>query len=185
MQIKKQIKKSLMYLPAVLLMTVIFWFSSKPAVESSAESSRVVNFVLHSIEYIRGSAFSSIEFANLAEKIHTPIRKLAHMTEYALLAWTIFIPTLFWNKEKLLERKTQIKPVTWKLLNKKVLRIIFLGSILVVMLYACTDEVHQLFVEGRSGKITDVLIDTCGAILGILGFLLLWRFGLWIYNKRK
>ena len=186
----KKVQYSLMYLPAVVLMTIIFLFSSQPAEESSAESSRVVNLVLHGIEHIRGSAFSSEEFADLAEKIHTPIRKLAHMTEYAILAWTIFIPTLFWNKEKLWkieEKEKSFIRQNFLLLhiNKKVLGKIFLGSILIVMLYAGTDEFHQMFVEGRSGKVTDVLIDTCGAVVGILGFLLLWRIGNWICNKKK
>ncbi|HPG37739.1 MAG TPA: VanZ family protein, partial [Candidatus Saccharibacteria bacterium] len=34
--------------------------------------------------------------------------------------------------------------------------------------YACTDELHQLFVPGRTGRITDVFIDTAGAALGAL-----------------
>ena len=33
---------------------------------------------------------------------------------------------------------------------------------------ACLDEFHQLFVRGREGKFTDVLIDTAGALLGIV-----------------
>ena len=40
-------------------------------------------------------------------------------------------------------------------------------TILIGYLYACTDEVHQLFVPGRTGKITDTLVDLIGIIIGI------------------
>ena len=41
-------------------------------------------------------------------------------------------------------------------------------SIAIAMLYACTDEVHQVFVSGRSGEVRDVLIDTAGAAVGVV-----------------
>ena len=34
--------------------------------------------------------------------------------------------------------------------------------------YAATDEFHQLFVPGRSGQISDVILDSAGAALGVL-----------------
>lgn len=181
---KLQWKQIRMYLPSVFLMVVIFLFSSQPAEESSAESSIIVNFVLHSLEYIRRIKFSSEEFIYWAEMIHTPIRKIAHMTEYAVLACTIFIPTLICNRESLWESAKE--KYIWKYpINKKRLKKIYLKSIAAAMLYACTDEFHQLFVEGRSGKITDVFIDTCGAGLGILGVLLLWKIMIFFNNKKR
>ena len=47
-------------------------------------------------------------------------------------------------------------------------------AILASALYACTDELHQLFVPGRTGQIFDVFVDTLGATFGcllVLGFL--------------
>jgi VanZ family protein len=41
--------------------------------------------------------------------------------------------------------------------------------------YAATDEVHQLFVSGRSGQPTDVLIDACGVLAGVAVVHLLTR----------
>ena len=46
---------------------------------------------------------------------------------------------------------------------------------LVAVAYAVTDEVHQLFVPGRSGRITDVLIDGAGAVVGGIVVRLLMR----------
>ena len=34
--------------------------------------------------------------------------------------------------------------------------------------YAATDEFHQLFVPGRSGQMTDVMIDSVGCLIGCL-----------------
>ena len=48
-------------------------------------------------------------------------------------------------------------------------KLIFI-SIAIAMLYACTDEMHQMFVPGRSGEVRDVLIDTAGAALGVVAY---------------
>lgn len=71
------------------------------------------------------------------------IRKMAHMTLYAILAFCAAC--------------SQIKPSF-----KKVL--------LFCACYACTDEFHQLFIPGRSGEIRDVCIDCLGACIGFLLF---------------
>ena len=41
-------------------------------------------------------------------------------------------------------------------------------TIIFVFIYACSDEIHQLFVSGRSGEILDVLIDTTGGFIGTM-----------------
>ena len=41
-------------------------------------------------------------------------------------------------------------------------------SILVGLIYAITDEIHQSFIPGRTASIRDVCIDTCGVFLGII-----------------
>ena len=38
----------------------------------------------------------------------------------------------------------------------------------ICFLYACTDELHQLFIAGRSAEIKDVLIDSFGSLTSIL-----------------
>ncbi|MBK1812615.1 VanZ family protein [Clostridium sp. YIM B02505] len=72
------------------------------------------------------------------------VRKAAHFTEYLILVLLAY--NAFRNY-----------------LNKR--SAIILGIILTFG-YACTDEIHQLFVPGRTGKFRDVLIDTSGAIFG-------------------
>jgi VanZ family protein len=77
------------------------------------------------------------------------LRKLAHVTEYAILG-------------ALLLRATR-RPVL---------------AVGLAALYAVSDEVHQHFVEGRHAAVLDVLIDTAGAVAGVLA----WR---WLGGRRK
>ncbi|MCX6727177.1 MAG: VanZ family protein [Candidatus Shapirobacteria bacterium] len=53
------------------------------------------------------------------------------------------------------------------------------SAIITAYLYACTDEIHQLFTPGRTSKFTDTLIDLLGISLGLLTIkyiiLPLWR----------
>lgn len=46
-------------------------------------------------------------------------------------------------------------------------------AFIISALYAASDEFHQLFVPGRAGRVSDVLIDSLGALLGVLFFILL------------
>ena len=108
------------------------------------------------------SSSLSLQFA----KILTPwlpidtaqflVRKLAHFTIYALMGFSYF-RSLFYLTLK----------------NKKEC---FLLSLVLLMAYASLDEFHQLFVAGRSGQIQDVMLDSCGGLLGS------WISSLWFLN---
>ena len=41
-------------------------------------------------------------------------------------------------------------------------------ALLIGILYAVSDEFHQLFVPGRAGQFRDVLVDGAGTVLGVL-----------------
>lgn len=43
-------------------------------------------------------------------------------------------------------------------------------AIFICVLYAISDETHQLFIPGRGGQVKDVIIDSAGAIVGVLGY---------------
>lgn len=82
-----------------------------------------------------------------AEVVHTFVRKTAHFTEYAVLGF-------FTYKAVSCDVKDRKKAVL-------IAQLISTG-------YASTDEIHQLFVPGREGKVFDVMIDSCGAFCGIM-----------------
>lgn len=72
------------------------------------------------------------------------IRKLAHFTEYLILGF-----------------------LTINMLNKNDISKKYLLSILICIIYAISDELHQSFVPGRSCQLVDVTIDFIGALTGI------------------
>lgn len=57
-------------------------------------------------------------------------------------------------------------------------------AILGIILYASSDEFHQLFVNGRTARVEDVLLDTLGAIVGILLNLICLKIVYKIKNKK-
>ena len=82
----------------------------------------------------------------MAEKIEYPVRKAAHMTEYAILGLLSFA----FYRGILKKEKRQ-----------------FLAALLTATVYAATDEFHQYFIPGRSAEVMDVCIDTLGASIGL------------------
>lgn len=143
---KKQAAKYLLWLPATAVMCMIFCFSQMDADASSHLSGGIVERVLtffgtHGAAWLLDSqkAFDTAEFL---------IRKCAHASEYALLGVTFVIPLKFHVG----------------LAGKKLACV----SVLAAVLYACTDEFHQLFISGRSGQLLDVGIDSLGACIGVM-----------------
>lgn len=130
----------LAWIPALFVAAAIFWFSSKPAVESTEMSdsvSRLILLIGTKLGFFRGNP------AQYAELMSFPVRKTAHITEYLVFYCTVRFGLHF----------------TYQPLNMKRR---LLTALAIVFLYACTDEFHQLFVPGRAGRFTDVLIDCFG-----------------------
>ena len=46
---------------------------------------------------------------------------------------------------------------------------VYIWSVVITFVYACSDEIHQLFVADRAGRGTDVLIDMCGQLFLLYG----------------
>ena len=83
------------------------------------------------------------------------IRKGAHFSIYALLGICVYMALFHAGKAK--------AAAAW----------------IICALYACSDELHQMMVMGRSAQLSDVALDSLGALCGIL-------FCLWIIAwKRK
>ncbi|KMW24635.1 hypothetical protein HMPREF0977_01630 [Clostridium sp. 1_1_41A1FAA] len=57
----------------------------------------------------------------------------------------------------------------------------FFIALLISVLYAISDEIHQYFVPGRACQFRDVMIDSCGALFGIAVIIILKK----IVNKIK
>ena len=135
--------KKIFTLMAILWMAAIFFFSSRNADESTAQSNRAGMLAGHL--FVRGfDSWTEQEQLDFARKIDHPVRKTAHASEYALLGMLLFGAMTGTRRRRMC--------YAW----------------LATACYAATDEFHQLFVPGRSGQFTDVCIDSGGAAVGIL-----------------
>ncbi|WP_296883476.1 VanZ family protein [Thomasclavelia sp.] len=124
----------------IIWMIFIFIMSNTNGNDSSSQSNFFANIIL--------------QFINIDKETLTfLIRKLAHMSEYAILALFTYYALI-------------------KIAFNK--RIIFQITFLISFLYACSDEFHQLFISGRSGQFTDIIIDSTGCLIMLL-FLYLWQ----------
>lgn len=148
------IKKIILWIAVIALSLTIFDFSAKPATESAGMSSQMAEKVVELVEKVVDIDDSQRE--GVLYTIHLLIRKGAHFLEFALLSILVFFLAKSYN------------------LSKKISMIIALGYCLA---FAASDEFHQLFVSGRSGQISDVLLDFCGAVFGSLICYLVMKIG--------
>ncbi len=183
MSLERKCKKSLKigavvsHLLTFAWMCVIFFMSAQPGDTSGEISGSVSHLFMQVWNVISFRCWNETEILQMAEIWDYPIRKLAHMTEYGILAMFLFW-TLgyykYWQKNVIVE--------TGRGLNNQLLRnrkVIF--AWLVTVIYAMTDEFHQLFVPDRAGKVSDVLIDSVGATLALLFI----HVVLWMVRKRN
>ena len=132
----------------VLWAAFIFSRSAKNSEQSGSESQQFTETIVKIIAP-NYEALSEEQKTAVVDSLDAVIRKLAHMFIYAVLAVL--------SSCALLARRHTEKPK-----NK------LLQSLIFCILYAVTDEFHQLFVPGRAGMIRDVFIDSSGAIIGLL-----------------
>jgi len=145
------------WIPAVCIMVIIFYFSSMVADDSSDTSMPIAELVIRKIEQ-----FMDITIDANSESyglVHHCVRKAGHFLEYTALGCTLVLPFAF------------ICPENFYRLR------ILLYSETFAAFYACTDEFHQLFVEGRDGNFIDVGIDSLGAFTGICAGFIFWWIG--------
>ena len=153
-------KKRMWTILVAVWMVVIFLFSAQPSDESSKES-LFVGRMAGQIFVKDFEEWPEEEQEAFAEKIDHPVRKCAHASEYAVLGMLLAPLFLTWGTDK------NQNPAQ----GKRILAAAGTG-----ILYAASDEFHQLFVPGRSGQITDVLIDSGGLLAGIFLVVLIKSF---------
>ncbi|MBE5949387.1 MAG: VanZ family protein [Lachnospiraceae bacterium] len=117
---------------ATLTCMIIIFFMSHKPAPESAEMSGFI------VKWLLSQGIGR----DIAESLDLIVRKCAHMAEYFALTFSatfflIYIKGSFYVRVRL-------------------------TAVLFAFLYAISDEVHQLFVEGRAGRATDVLIDSVG-----------------------
>ena len=142
---KKNIERIILLILLLGTMTIIFGFSSQDGKESGNISKKITEQIVKRIPQIQEKEQEEKEI--IINRIEKVIRKIAHFSIYTVVG--ILVMALI---------------STYQIKEKN--RIII--STIIGIIYACSDEIHQSLVPGRSPMITDVMIDTMGVILGIL-----------------
>ena len=131
MEIQKKIKvRKIIFIIAIIgICMTIFFFSSQVAESSSGTSGRVVKIVTEIVPALKN--MPEAEKVKVQNEVMQPIiRKLAHFSIYAMLGIITMNYALTWKRN----------------FYQRILTSVGFG-----MLYAISDEIHQIFVQGRSG----------------------------------
>ncbi len=144
----------------IFITSTIFSFSNQNAEQSSGVSGKVAEVLINLQSKYKN--ITKEEKEQLIEKYQHPVRKFAHFSIYTLLGISIAGLTC-----------------TYEITNKKRILITIISG----ALYAMTDEFHQTFINGRSGEITDVMLDTTGVIVGCIIVFVFYK--LLINSKHK
>ena len=133
------------WMPAIVWMAIIF-LGSTDMLSAEHTSRFLVPFLRWFDPQISLAALNAIQLG---------IRKLGHLTEYAILAM------LFWRALR--------GGIRWQMK----MSLLFLVAVLASAIFAASDEFHQSFVPSRTGSPNDVMIDICGALAGLA---ICWAF---------
>ena len=141
------ILKPLSFLPAIVMMCIIFSFSAQDGVDSGSLSHEVSVKIVEVGNEVLQKGLSDWEIDEVATKIEYPVRKVAHMTEYFLLAVAVSFPFYVYGLRGF--------------------PLMLVAGVICVG-FACGDEYHQSFVDGRGPSVRDVGIDSIGVFAGII-----------------
>jgi VanZ family protein len=135
------------WLPTLIVILAIFFLSSENGGSSHEFSTKLALQVLYRLSKLTHGKIGL--FTVPLWKLDQLIRKLAHITEYTVLAFTVSLSLSF-----------------YRIKIRKLSCLCFI----ICFIYACCDEFHQLFILERSGRLTDVFIDCIGMMIGIAMF---------------
>ena len=161
-------KKKIKYVKciiAIICCIIIFSFSAAPATASTKQSKGLTYNV---IKLLNGNKLTEKELVKLTKRVNPVIRKIAHFSIYMILA----IFTYMFIEELNIKSKSE----------KERLRKNIIYTCIFCIIYAIFDEIHQIYVPGRTGKVIDVIIDTLGACMGITIILIRNKFN---YKKKN
>ena len=139
--------KPLSFLPALIMMYIIFSFSAQEGDVSAQLSYKASVKIVETADYIFDANLDYYQIDEWANKINFITRKLAHMAEYFALAVAVSFPLYVYGMHGIL---------------------LMLIAGLICVGFACGDEYHQSFVMGRSPSAKDVCIDSVGIFFGII-----------------
>lgn len=148
------IKRIILTTILILWIVLIFTFSHQNGTKSESTSDNFVEVIIDKVNL----NMTEEEQDKFIIDTRVIVRKTAHFTIYFVLGILSYLTLKSYN----LKRAA-------------------LFSIILTLIYAITDELHQLFITDRSSSIIDVLIDFSGSLTGIAIMYLIFK----LINKTK
>lgn len=142
-----KLKRVIYTILLIIWMLVIFLFSNQTASKSQSASDKVASDIVDVVEVVTKNDIKESKKESIIENTRFIVRKTAHFTLYFILGIIVYLLLTSYNVKR---------PIIY--------------SILFCLLYACSDELHQLFSSGRTAKVMDVCIDTFGSSVAIIIF---------------
>ena len=130
--------------------STIFGFSNQNSKTSGGISQKVTDILVKYIPAIQNA--EEPQKQEMIDRTESVVRKIAHFSIYTLVG-ILLMGLMSTYKLKELDR--------------------IATSLIIGMIYASTDEIHQAFIPGRGPLITDVILDTLGVITGIFLLMLI------------
>lgn len=138
-------KKIIYTILTITWMIVIFLFSNQNADNSGDLSNSFIDNTIVKIYEVFNKDATETDKMIVRESFSMPVRKIAHFSVYFVLGILVFLTFNEYGFNK-----------NW----------IIYYAILFCLMYAVSDEIHQ-FIEGRSGELKDIVIDTLGSMSSI------------------
>ena len=147
---------------SLLIMVFIFSMSAQDAETSSNTSGGLIESVIRFFD--KGfTELSQIEQEEYVERFQFIVRKLAHFSVYLALGFTLSA-----GMQTFVKLRVSVRTII---------------AFIIGVLYAILDEIHQIFVPGRSCELRDMLIDSTGILIGSLFIMALFLLIKRIKNK--
>ncbi|MGR6836708.1 VanZ family protein [Syntrophomonas erecta] len=139
-------KRFILWLFVILWMGSIFFLSAQTAAKSSGLSGKTIHTLIPIFmpEFID---MSQVQQNEIVSSLQHLVRDIAHILIYFMLGILCMCTLISY------ELKLKVKVFT---------------VLVICAVYAATDELHQLFVDGRGFQFSDICLDFCGALLGVL-----------------
>jgi VanZ family protein len=137
--------KIIMWGLVLFMACVIFSFSSQPAKQSNSVSKGITRKIVDTLPQTKHKTEEQKQ--KIVNKINHYVRKLAHFSAFFFLGLFLLCAMMltYSNKYSFLK--------------------ILVFSAIIALLYAISDEIHQMFVPNRGPQVKDVLIDFSGSAL--------------------
>lgn len=147
---KLNIIRGILILALIGTFSIIFGFSNQDSKTSGGISQKVTDILVKYIPAIQNA--EEPQKQEMIDRTESVVRKIAHFSIYTLVG-ILLMGLMSTYKLKELDR--------------------IATSLIIGMIYASTDEIHQAFIPGRGPLITDVILDTLGVITGIFLLMLI------------